>query len=103
MDKFICQCEALGDIDIRTMIFGLKSRYPDTLRDVVILPEAVERRIQTLELMDNDYFKVGMHAAVKRAEDAGFVLPPMDFKKYGKKKEPEDVSNVVLLVMCDDQ
>lgn len=28
-----------------------------------------------------------MEAAVKKAEAAGFVLPPMDFKKYEPKKE----------------
>lgn len=91
MDGFICQCEALGDISINDMIFSLKKMYPHTLGNVVIDPEAVDRRIQALELMDNDYFVTGMLAGVKRAEENGFELPPMDFEKYAKKGVTDSV------------
>lgn len=92
MDGFICQCEALGDIKIEEMIYSLKQMYPHILGNVVIDPEAVDRRIQALELMDNDYFVAGMLAGVKRAEENGFELPSMDFDKYGKKEVTGSVS-----------
>lgn len=95
MDEFICQCEGLGDVDTDTMILGLKRKFPDDLSHVCILPDAVERRVQALELMDNDYFKLGMQAAVKKAEEAGFKLPPMNFNQYAKK-ESDDVGNITL-------
>lgn len=84
MDRFICQCEALGDIDVRTMVRALKKKFPE-LEGSVINPDSIERRIQMLELGDNDYFVLGMQAAVARAEAAGFVLPPMDLEKYATK------------------
>lgn len=102
MDKFICHCEALGDVDTKTMILGLKKRFP-VLSGVGINPEAIERRIESLELMDNDYFKLGMEEAVKRSEEAGFVLPPMDLEKYGKKNESDDVSGIGVLVTAIDR
>lgn len=49
--------------------------------------EAVERRILALDQQENDYFIMGMHTAVKKAEARGFVLPPIDFEKYAVKKE----------------
>ena len=36
--------------------------------------------------MENDYFLHGSAVAVKRLEQAGIVLPPMDFEKYSQKK-----------------
>lgn len=88
MDRFICQCEALGDIEPRTMVRGLKKRFPE-LEGTVISPDSIERRILMLEQMDNDYFVVGMQTAVARAEAAGFPLPPMDFEKYARKPDEE--------------
>lgn len=84
MDRFICQCEALGDVDTRTMVRGLKKKFPE-LEGSVIIPESIERRIQMLELGDNDYFVLGMETAVARPEAAGFPLPPMDLEKYATK------------------
>lgn len=84
MDRFICHCEALGDIDVRTMVRALKKKFPE-LEGSVINPDSIERRIQMLELGDNDYFVLGMQTAVARAEAAGFVLPPMDLEKYATK------------------
>ncbi|MCJ1425912.1 hypothetical protein MMC29_003813 [Sticta canariensis] len=88
MDRFICQCEALGDVDSRTMVRGLKKKFPQ-LEGIVISPDSIERRILMLEQMDNDYFVLGMQTAVARAEAAGFPLPPMDFEKYARKRGEE--------------
>ena len=77
MDRFICHCEALGDVDITTIIRGVKRKYPSELELVIIEEEAIEKRIACLELRENDYFKEGMLAAVARVEAAGFVLPPV--------------------------
>lgn len=55
----------------------------------------MERRILTLDQIDNDYFVRGMQTAVRKAEAAGFVLPPMDFEKYAiKKGEPPQESHM---------
>lgn len=78
MDRFICHCEALGDVDIATIIRGVKRKYPAELELVILEEEAIEKRIACLELHENDYFKEGMLAAVARVEAAGFVLPAMD-------------------------
>lgn len=86
MDRFICQCEAMGDVDTRTMIRALKKKFPE-LDGTVINPDGIERRIMMLELGDNDYFVAGMLTAVQRAEMAGFILPPMDFEKYAKNQD----------------
>lgn len=40
-----------------------------------------------LDYMENDYFVKGMEIAVRKAEAAGFMLPPMDFEKYARPKE----------------
>lgn len=66
MDRFICHCEALGDVDIATIIRGLKRKYPSQLELVVLEEEAIEKRIACLELRENDYFKEGMLAAIAR-------------------------------------
>lgn len=76
MDRFICHCEALGDVDIATIIRGVKRKYPSELESVILEVDAIEKRIACLELHENDYFKEGMLAAVARVEAAGFVLPP---------------------------
>lgn len=86
MDRFICHCEALGNIDTVTMIRAVKMKFPE-LEGKVITPDSIERRIMMLELGDNDYFVAGMESAVQRAEAAGFILPPMDFDKYAKKPD----------------
>ena len=53
----------------------------------------MERRILALDQQENDYFVKGMQTAVRKAEAAGLVLPPMDFEKYAvKKEEPQDES-----------
>lgn len=49
--------------------------------------EALQRRINCLELMDNDYFVAGSESAVKRSEEAGFPMPPMDLEQYARKEE----------------
>lgn len=77
MDRFICHCEALGDVDVATIVRGVKKRYPAELDSVILEEEAIEKRIACLELHENDYFKEGMRAAVARVEAAGFVLPPV--------------------------
>lgn len=76
MDRFICHCEALGDVDVATIIRGLKKRYPSDVGSVILEDDAIEKRIACLELRDNDYFKEGMQAAVARVEAAGFFLSP---------------------------
>lgn len=78
MDRFICHCEALGDVDTATMIRGVKRKYPSELELVILEEEAIEKRIACLELRENDYFKEGMRAAVARMEAAGYILPSMD-------------------------
>lgn len=93
MDRFICKCEALGDVDTNTMVRALKKKFPELERHV-ITPESLERRILMLEQGDNDYFKEGMETAVARAEAAGFILPPMDFEKYARKPEEVEATEV---------
>lgn len=78
MDRFICHCEALGDVDIATIIRGVKRKYPSELELVVLEEEAIEKRIACLELHENDYFKEGMLAAMARVEAAESVPPPAD-------------------------
>jgi hypothetical protein len=77
MDRFICHCDALGDVDIATIVRGVKKRYPSDLEPFILEEEAIEKRIACLELQDNDYFKEGMRAAVARVEAAGVMLPPL--------------------------
>lgn len=48
--------------------------------------DAVERRIQSLDLRDNDYFKKGMEAAVESAVKAGLVLDAYDPANYPSRK-----------------
>ncbi len=48
--------------------------------------EAIERRIETLELQENDYFRNGTETAVANAEASGFVLPDYDPAKYPGRK-----------------
>ncbi len=79
MDRFICHCDALGDVDIATIVRGVKKRYPSDLEPFILEEEAIEKRIACLELQDNDYFKEGMRAAVARVEAAGVMLPPIHF------------------------
>ena len=78
MDRFICHCEALGDVDIATIIRGVKKKYSAELDDVILEEEAIEKRIACLELCENDYFREGMRIAVARVEAAGFKLPSLD-------------------------
>lgn len=90
MDRFVCQCEAYGDIDITTIIKGLKRRFPNQLRHFVVTEDAVQRRVMRLDLMENDYFKAGMEAGLRRLESAGIVLPPMNLEKYSKKASTDE-------------
>lgn len=75
MDRFICHCEALGNVDITRIIRGLKRKYPVQLQLEVLEEETIEKRIACLEFQENDYFKEGMREAIARVEAAGFVLP----------------------------
>ena len=59
--------------------------------------EAIERRIQSLELLDNDYFKSGTNAAVSSALAKGLILPPYDPSNYPSK---EYVSHRCGIVPC---
>lgn len=88
MDRFICYCEALGDVDTRTMVKGLKQKFP-ALKGYVINPESIERRIMMLEQMENDYFVLGMETAVAQSEAAGFPVPPMDLEQYAPKPDAQ--------------
>lgn len=47
--------------------------------------EALQRRLESLDLQDNDYFKAGMEAAVEKAEKNGLVLPEYDPRNYPSK------------------
>lgn len=47
----------------------------------------MQRRIEILDLQDNDYFKKGSETAVRKLEAKGHVLPPMDLDKYLPKEE----------------
>ncbi|KAL8821697.1 MAG: hypothetical protein Q9191_007261 [Dirinaria sp. TL-2023a] len=94
MDRFICQCDARGDIDLPMIVAGLKKHFAKELGNVSVSCDAVQRRIMTLDLQDNDYFVKGMETAVRKAEAAGFVLPPMDFEKYARKEEGAQESGV---------
>ena len=47
--------------------------------------DAIERRLDTLELQDNDYFKSGAQIAVANAEAKGLVLPEYDPLNYPSK------------------
>lgn len=93
MDRFICECEAVGDMDSITMIRALKQKFPE-LHGVVLSAESIERRILMLEQMDNDYFVAGMETAVARAEAAGFTLPPMDLEKYARQPDENEATEV---------
>lgn len=88
MDRFICYCEGLGNVNNINIIRLLKQKFPQ-LAHAVISEESIERRIMMLEQMDNDYFVLGMEIAVARAEAAGFVLPPMDLEEYAAKPDAE--------------
>ncbi|MCJ1467810.1 hypothetical protein MMC07_006435 [Pseudocyphellaria aurata] len=71
------------------MVRGLKKRFPE-LEGIVLNPENLERRIEMLELMDNDYFVLGSETAVARLEAAGVTVPPMDLEQYARDPN-EDV------------
>ena len=85
MDRFICHCEALGDVDTATMIRGVKKKYHSELDLVILEEEAIEKRIACLELRENDYFKEGMRTAVDRMEKAGYILPSMHHEGHTVK------------------
>lgn len=92
MDAFICNCDAVGDCTLRTMIKGLKRRFKE-LETVLLSTEAIERRIFCLDQQENEYFVEGMMTAVEKAEKMGFALPPMDFEKYARRgSEDNEVS-----------
>lgn len=94
MDRFICRCEALGDMDPGDIVRALKRKFHPLLQHFVIEEEAVEKRIAILELQDNDYFKEGMEIAVHRAEAAGFMLPPTDDEISARKDDVGEISEV---------
>lgn len=98
MDRFICHCEALGDVDIATIIRGVKRKYPVELESEILEEEAVEKRIMCLELHENDYFKEGMRIAVARAEAAGFFLPSLDDDGQRAINEKEDHVGIPFMV-----
>lgn len=91
MDRFICHCDAAGDYNVRTIIRGVKKKFHE-LKGVVLVPEAVERRILCLDQQETDYFVEGMKTAVANAEAKGFILPRMDFRKYARTSEDNEVS-----------
>ena len=98
MDAFICNCDAIGDCNLRTIIKGLKRRFQE-LETVLLSTEAIERRIFCLDQQENEYFVEGMMTAVEKAEKTGFALPPMNFEKYARRgSEDNEVSSGVRYV-----
>lgn len=98
MDAFICNCDATGDCNLRTIIKGLKRRFKE-LETVLLSTEAIERRIFCLDQQENEYFVEGMMTAVEKAEKMGFALPPMNFEKYARRgSEDNEVSSDVRYV-----
>ena len=48
-----------------------------------MIPEdAVQRRIDTLDNQDNDYFQRGAEMAIAQAEANGYEIPPFDPANY---------------------
>ena len=98
MDRFVCECDALGEFNVKLIIRLLKKKWPyelgnvsqhpacansiipcilnDDESQVVVTPEAVERRIYCMDQSLNDYFRKGMLTAVSRLESRGIFLPP---------------------------
>ncbi|KAL8686455.1 MAG: hypothetical protein Q9218_007096 [Villophora microphyllina] len=75
MDRFICYCEAVSDLPLKTVIVSLKKRFPQ-LEKHTISELSIEKRVWCLDQSgDNDYFKKGADLAVERLEAAGHVLP----------------------------
>lgn len=98
MDAFICNCDALGDCNLRTITKGLKRQFKE-LETVILSTEAIERRIFCLDQQENEYFVEGMMTAVEKAEKMGFALPPMNFEKYARRgSEDNEVSSGVRYV-----
>lgn len=48
----------------------------------MIQEDAIQRRIDTLDNQDNDYFKKGSEKAIAHAEAMGFSIPPFDPTNY---------------------
>lgn len=103
MDRAVCHMEAQNEVGPTQMVRLLKRRFPEldgvskdviplsrrlllTILQYVIPFDAIERRIETLELQENDYFKPGMEAAVADAEASGLVLPDYDPANYPGRK-----------------
>ncbi|KAL9614119.1 MAG: hypothetical protein Q9167_001404 [Letrouitia subvulpina] len=78
-DKFICYCEAVGNLTTKQIVLGLKQHFEE-LAQTAISEKAIESRIWCLEFMDNDYFKEGTQKAIEWAEAAGYPLPEPDLE-----------------------
>lgn len=51
----------------------------------VIPGDAIERRVATLDLQDNDYFAEGARLAESKAEAKGYRLPDFNLDSYLRK------------------
>jgi len=76
------------------------------LHQHAITSDDIQRRIDTLEQQENDYFKKGTEEAVKEIENmTGQALPPFDPDKY-KKETPAEVrilrSNPLIILSLTD-
>ena len=56
------------------------------LQQHIIPIDAIERRIESLEIQDNDYFVSGTEFAVTKIEGLGFTLPEYDPVNYPIKE-----------------
>ena len=56
--------------------------HANTLSQSVVLEEAIQRRINTLDNQDNPYFVKGADMAIVQAEANGYEMPPFDPANY---------------------
>ena len=102
MDRHICYLEAEGGMTTREIVRETKRRFPvlsqvSPSSDIVgtnltnlsiqyvITSEAIARRVELLDLQDNDYFKAGTQVACASAARSGFPVPDFAPDIYLKK------------------
>ena len=56
--------------------------HTNTFAQTVIPEEAIQRRIDTLDIQDNSYFVQGADMAIVQAEANGYEMPPFDPANY---------------------
>ena len=75
------------------MTLPLAIIYANIRNQSVIPEEAIQRRINTLDNQDNQYFVKGAEIAIVQAEANGYEIPPFDPANY-------PIINWVRYVLC---